>query len=98
MAKSRDSSPFDAAARPAARAVPGQVVVRLTPAARRDPERLQEILNGVAPRCTIKSNVDRFGMVLLQVESGTDCTTLLARLREDDAIEFAEPNFIESGS
>jgi hypothetical protein len=77
--------------------VPGQVVVKLTMAARGEPGRLQEILDRIAPGARVKSTVDRFGMALVEAAE-SDGDRLLESLRESDAVEFAEPSLFESGS
>lgn len=84
--------------RGAVRAVAGQVVVRLTPGARRHPERLESLLHELAPQSTVASPVDRLGIALVNVAPGTDTAVLIARLRADEAIESAEPHLVESGS
>lgn len=83
--------------RDAARVVPGEVVVKLTPAARREPGCLEQLLAALAPGCRIKTDVDRFGMALVQV-APSDSERVIDGLRQSDAVEFAEPNFLESGS
>jgi hypothetical protein len=80
------------------RAAPDQVVVKLTPAARREPGRLLSIVRDAALCCTIKSDVDRFGMALIELQNGTDTKAVIDRLRQDEAVEFAEPNYLDSGS
>lgn len=83
---------------PAPRVVPGELVVKLTPDGRKDPTRLQQILTEISPSSRIASDVDRFGMALIRVSPVSDSSKLLDQLKEDAAIEFVEPNYVDSGS
>lgn len=77
--------------------IPGQVVVKLTQAARKEPRSLERLLEGFRAPAKITANVDRFGIALLQV-APTDADDLIERLRQSDRVEHAEPNLFESGS
>ena len=82
---------------PGVRAVPGEIVVKLTQAARQEPRSLERILKGFSTQARIKSAVDRFGIALLQV-APADTNELLDCLRQSDSVDYAEPNLLESGS
>jgi hypothetical protein len=80
------------------RAVPGELVVKVTPVARQDPERLQRIVRAISPASHVASAVDRFGMAVIRVSPVSDSSRVLEQLKADAAIEFIEPSYIDSAS
>jgi hypothetical protein len=80
------------------RAVPGEFVFKLTPTARQQPSFLPQLLRDLPADASISTPVDRFGMAVVHFDPKLDVSDVLDNLRRHPAIEFIEPNFIDSGS
>ena len=80
------------------RYVADQLIVKLKPQFRNDPEICKKIESALPLNSSFQSDFDELGMAVINLPESTDLFEVARKLEEEDAILFAEPTLMDSGS
>ena len=80
------------------RYVADQLIVKVKPQLRNDPETRKKLMSVLPPNSSLQSDFDELGMAVINLPESTDLFEVARKLEEEEAILFAEPTLLDSGS
>ena len=80
------------------RHVSNQLIVKLKKEFADDPAARQQVLDCLPGKSTVDRNFDKLGFVTINLPEGADPSVIAQEIQDNKAIEYAEPNFIDSGT
>jgi hypothetical protein len=84
--------------RTAARCVAGRLVIKLKPDFYADHAARRNLLGSLPRDSVLIREFDEMGMGLIGLPAGTDPLEVAREIEEYDAVEFAEPDYSDSGT
>jgi len=75
-----------------------QLIVKLKPEFREDQQAQESVLGALPEASVLQSGFDRTGMAVVILPESFDPLEVAKNLSEQEYVQFAEPNFLESAS
>ena len=78
--------------------VDDQLIVKLKPEFRESQQARESVLNALPQNSVLQNDFDRTGMAVFVLPESFDPLEVAKNLSEQECVQFAEPNFLESAS
>ena len=75
-----------------------QLIVKLRKEFALSPAARQEVIESLPSESTVDRDFDKLGFAVINLPRGTDPSAIAQEIEDNKAIEYAEPNFIDSGT
>ena len=82
----------------AQRQVGNQLIVKLKNEFAVNPVVRQQLIESLPSESTVGRDFDEMGFAIINLPEGTDPSAVAQQIGDNQVIEFAEPNFIDSGT
>ena len=80
------------------RYVANQIVVKLKPEFHNDEVAQRAVLRALPENSVLQGKFDRFGMAVVNLPPGSDPLNVAQDIEGHEALDFVEPNYLDSGS
>jgi|GEM_PF-6344347 len=80
------------------RHVDGQLIVKLKKEFARNQEARRRVIESLPEESTVARDFDELGLAVIDLPKGADLSAVARMIETDEAVQYAEPNFIDSGT